>query len=158
MSKPTLIFCAADFLTTLKAAFPDSLVLPFSETIKDTKTQIATLDTDTKKEAWLLFQSIDQRTVNESVVDHINLSTKNTLIGPADLSEGPRFPDMSSVYEHEGNGVIIVLGQDTDLDNFEETWVSVSSGVWEAIALKHRGFKIHGWLIADLNKWLEKKT
>lgn len=156
MNKASIFFCAPDFVKALKAAFPDSQVIPFSSTVDGCRDQIASLDDQNKPGVWILYQAIDNSQQNQIVKDHINLSPENPLIGPVDLSKGPRFPDMSSVYEDHNysGGVVVVLGNDPVLENFEEPWSPVSEGVWEAIALKHRGYKIHGWLIADLEKWM----
>jgi len=157
MSQTPLILCAPSFLDSLRTAFPEALITPFSDKVEDSLFQITALDNQDQRQGLLLFKSSGDVHHNEPVKDHINLSAQNTLIGPADLSKGPRFPDMSSVYEHDGKGLLVVLGQDPDLSNFDEPWVPVLSGIWEAIALKHRGYKINGWVIADLDKWIREK-
>ncbi len=156
MSQALIIMCATSFLKPLRDSFPNTLILPFSETVEKCSSQIRDLDHQDQRQVWLLFQPADTRQQNEVVADHINLSANNTLIGPADLSKGPRFPDMSSVYEHEGDGAIVVFGQDPALHNFAENWIPVSAGVWEAIALKHRSYQLHGWVVADLAQWIEE--
>jgi hypothetical protein len=81
------------------------------------------------------------------VKDHINLSAENPLIG---FSGEPRFPDMSRVYSEVGDdGVIVVQGNHEKLNSFPEQTVSVSSGVWEAIALAHQGKTIQAWVTSS---------
>ncbi len=155
MSIPSIIFCAPDFQQELHRAFPKTQVYPFASDVEYCRAQIALLDNQDVSRAWLIFQAQDDRSKNEIVTDHINLTATNTLIGPVDLSKGPRFPDMSSIYENDSeNGVIVISGDDAKLTDFEESWAYVIGGVWEAIALKHRGYKIQAWLIADLEKWV----
>jgi len=52
----------------------------------------------------------------------------------------------------------VVLGDDIDLSKFKEPWAPVTAGVWEAIALKHRGYQIKAWLISDLEKWIREMS
>ncbi len=160
MNITPIILCAPDFLSVLKAVFPDNQVFPFTTRVDDCQEQIAALDNQNNRTVWLLYQAMDNHLQNLTVKDHINLSSGNPLTGPADLSKGPRFPDMSSVYEDQNDpdGVIVVLGDDSSLEKFEESWALVSGGVWEAIALKHRGYDIRAWLITDLGKWISHKS
>ncbi len=151
-----IIFGDPEFINPLQTAFPDTPVIPFALDVETCRVRIAELDQQSEKMVWMLYRPSGPYSANEPVKDHINLSTENTLIGPVDLSKGPRFPDMSSVYEHQGPGVIVVLGEDRELKNFNEAWSPVSGGVWEAIALKQRGYKIQAWLVADLEKWIHE--
>lgn len=153
MTPSPLIFCTPDFLEKLVKAFPLGKINSFSHNIGDCQQKIAALDSQPERVVHILFKGTEAQSLNQAVKDHLNLSRENPLIGPVDLNKGPRFPDMSSVYE-SNEGIIVVVGEDVDLNKFEEPWASVSGGVWEAIALKHRGYKIHAWLIADLEKWI----
>ncbi|NQV13957.1 hypothetical protein HQ531_00760 [bacterium] len=155
MSDTPIIFCDPFFLGALKERFPAMVIRRFASDITSCQMQIASSDIIKQKTAWLLYRSMDNQLGNLIVKDHINLSGENPLVGPVDLSKGSRFPDMSSVYETHGKpGVVVVQGEDQALEDFEEPWAPVSGGVWEAIMLKHRGYTIHAWLIADLEKWV----
>ena len=158
MSRPLLIFCAADFISALNSAFPGALIYPFATNVANCRIQVAELDQHSQRQVILLYQTTDIRAQNEIVTDHINLSMDNPLIGPANLDHGARFPDMSAVYKHQNEGVIAVFGQDPALDYFKEDWVSVTAGVWEAIALKHRGYLIQAWIVADIEKWIIEQS
>ncbi len=153
MSQNIPIICAPEFENKLRSSLPQLKLIAYSESIKTSQKQIAELDGHKDRQVTILFRSTQTLQDNQPVADHINLSNENPLIGPVDLKKGPRFPDMSSVYESEG-GSIVVFGDDPDLESFKEPWVQVTGGVWEAIALKHQGYKIEGWIIADLEKWI----
>ncbi|NQT63811.1 MAG: hypothetical protein HQ556_12690 [Candidatus Marinimicrobia bacterium] len=153
MKQDALIFCAPDFHKRLEQAFPSGTIVSYSNDIAVCRKQVTALDSQDVQQVLLLFKGVHHMVSNQPVRDHVNLSKENPLIGPVDLSKGPRFPDMSSVYE--GNdGIIAVLGEDEDLKNFKEPWAHVTGGIWEAIALKHRGYKVEAWIIADLEKWI----
>ncbi len=157
MSVAPIIFCATEFKDRLVALCPESLVLAYSPDLMTCQAQISSLDGLDQKQAWILFRGNEQEVHNYAVKDHINLSHENPLIGPANLDRGPRFPDMSAVYEPQAeSALIVVLGDDVDLDKFQEPWAPVTAGVWEAIALKHRGYRIKAWLISDLEKWVRE--
>ncbi|NQV42414.1 MAG: hypothetical protein HQ506_08685 [Candidatus Marinimicrobia bacterium] len=153
MNQSGIIFCAPEFQDRLMQAFPLITIISYSADIVVCREQIAELDGQDLRHATLLLMGVHYMITNHEVKDHINLSKQNPLIGPVDLSKGPRFPDMSSVYEGE-DGIIAVFGEDKDLKEFKEPWVRVTGGIWEAIALKHRGYKINAWLIADIEKWI----
>ncbi len=155
MSLAPIIFCAPEFLNALKTAFPDTAIYPFAMDSETSRKTIGHMDDLKGKQIWILYLGNDNNGVNQPVKDHINLSSENPLLGPVDLSQGPRFPDMSSVYEDD-DGIVVVFGLDKDLKKFEEPWAEVDSGVWEAIALKHRGCKLRAWLITDLEKWVNE--
>ena len=153
MSPVPLIFCYPAAVQLLGAAFPETRVLPFADTVEQCRQFVEDLPADRFSPAWLLFEPLQPLDGNLPVKDHINLSGSNSLIGPVDPDKGPRFPDLSSVYE-DTDGMIAVLGQDPDLKHFKESWCPVSAGIWEAIALKQRGYTLKAWLIADLEKWI----
>ena len=155
MNPAPIIFCAPEFLEILNQTYPNVSILAYSEDISVCQEQVADLDHQANRHVVILYGSSQSLDINQPVKDHLNLSKQNPLIGPADLNKGPRFPDMSSVYEAD-KGVIAVLGEDEDLKNFQEDWVSVTGGVWEAIALKHQDYKIEAWIVADLEKWISE--
>ena len=157
MSPAPIIFCAPEFEHNLKRALPLGIIISYSESIKICREQVAALDEQNLHQVTILYKGLSVPDKNQPVKDHLNLSQRNPLIGPVDLSKGPRFPDMSSVYEGD-DGIIVVVGKDKDLQNFKEPWIDVTGGVWEAIALKHRGYKIEAWVIADLDKWIDEKV
>jgi len=155
MSRIPIIFCAPGFQNALEAIFPGTQIIPFAGECEACSTQISAMDNLFEEPVWMLYQPNDHIKNNRVVKDHINLSSQNPLIGPVDLGRGPRFPDMSSVYEdQQKDGMVVTFGDDEDLESFDEPWISVESGVWEAIALKHRGCKIQAWIIEDLEKWI----
>lgn len=153
MNQNSIIFCAPEFHARLEQAFDQGIVVPYSTDISVCREQIARLDSQELRHVTLLLKGVHYMITNQPVKDHINLSKQNPLNGPVDLKKGPRFPDMSSVYEGE-DGIIAVVGEDEELKNFKEPWAPVTGGIWEAIALKHRGYKIEAWIIADLEKWI----
>lgn len=158
MNIGTPIYCNPAFCDALKAQFPKSQIISFSTNINESKTLCDALALPADRQIILLYKTDLSHTGNRRVVDHINLSHENPLIGPADLSKGVRFPDMSSVYESEKDGIIVVQGEDAQLASFPEPWAAVECGIWEAISLKHRSFKITAWLIADLQKWVHEQA
>lgn len=153
MNQNSIIFCAPEFHGRLEQTFPQGTIVSYSSDITVCREQIAGLDNQDIRHAILLLKGVHYMIKNLVVKDHINLSKQNPLIGPVDLSKGPRFPDMSAVYEGT-DGIIAVVGEDEDLKGFNEPWAPVTGGVWEAIALKHRGYKVEAWIIADLEKWI----
>ena len=158
MSHSATIFCSAELLPKVKESFPETQVLGFASDLDQCRDQVDQLGPAKDRVAVLLFSSPEQQQGNPSVIDHINLSHENPLIGPADLTKGPRFPDMSAIYEKQTEGLVVVMGDDPALKEFKEPWAPVQEGVWEAIALKHRGFQIHAWLINDLEKWVSEQS
>lgn len=152
-----IIFCDAEFQDAVIKAFPDVTVLSYAATMKQCQSQLINVAPHPGREATILFKGRDTFSDNLEVNDHLNLSQDNPLIGPADLDVGPRFPDMSSVYEAR-QGILVVFGEDVDLKSFDEPYVSVTGGVWEAIALKHRGYKINGWIVSDIEKWISDNS
>ena len=132
MSPAPIIFCAPEFKNRLKQAFPQGSIVSYSENISLCRERVAALDEHKLRQVVILFKGLPDPDSNQPVKDHVNLSHDNPLIGPVDLSKGPRFPDMSSVYE--GNdGIIVVVGDDIDLQNFKEPWAHVTGGVWKLL-------------------------
>ena len=159
MSFSGFVFCSADFVNVLNRTFPETAIFTFAENVQDCRQRIKGLVIPKGSEVVFLFAAPSSFQQNQPVKDHINLSAENPLIGPADLDQGPRFPDMSSVYTGaSANGWVVVLGSDPDLTDFKEPWAPVSGGIWEAIALAHRGCRIRAWLVADLEKWVNEQA
>ncbi len=158
MNSAPIIICAPEFEERLKQSLNYGTVVAYSDNMDICVKQISELDKQNIRETVILFKCFYPPLSNQRVKDHINLSKDNPLIGPADLSKGPRFPDMSSVYESNNDGIIVVVGEDKHLQDFKENLIQVTGGIWEAIALKHRGYKIYAWVIADLEKWINEKV
>jgi purine-nucleoside phosphorylase len=102
------------------------------------------------------------------IADHINLTGDNPLIGPNDEALGPRFPDMSAVYDPELRALARRLAADIDgLRLVEGVYCGITgpsysppaelrmlqviggdaigmSTVPEAIAARHAGLKVLG--------------
>ena len=157
MTSAPIIICDPELEQDLKRRLPEAILITMAKDTVTCQTRVSALDDQGVKQAIILFVGQPKPLSNQPVKDHINLSKQNALIGPADLSKGPRFPDMSSVYLAD-KGVIAVLGEDEDLADFHEDWVAVKGGVWEAIALKHRGYDIEAWIISDLEKWISETS
>ncbi|WP_244554735.1 purine-nucleoside phosphorylase [Pontibacter indicus] len=101
------------------------------------------------------------------ITDHINLQPSNPLIGPNLDELGPRFPDMSEVYDEQMVRQAMVIAEDAGFTLQEGVYASVPgpmletlaeysyiarigadavgmSTVPEAIAARHMGMKIFG--------------
>ena len=118
--------------------------------------------------------------------DHINFTGSNPLVGPNPTDPngkplGPRFPDMTELYNKEmrlkitkelcsqelrvEEGIYVgVLGPHletpAEVNLFSEWGGSVvgMSTVWEAIALKHRGATVNGFsMISNLGSGLQEE-
>lgn len=60
------------------------------------------------------------------ISDHLNLMGANPLCGPNDERFGPRFPDMSAVYSHELQGMVV--------DEAKAIGVEVRRGIYGALS------------------------
>jgi len=150
---PVHIYCDPAFLDIIAKELGPSQATPFAENAVLAGHHVRS--GNQTPEAWLLFRSTESIQGNMPVVDHINLTAENPLIGNDDP---PRFPDMSNVYEAGGEeGVLICQGEHPELAHFAETVIPVVAGIWEAIALAHRKVRIRGWVIGDLDDWINKK-
>lgn len=154
MTQPQHIFCDPEFADTIRTAFPKAEIHPFSLDVHSVQADIRKLDIKNQAVVWLLMAPAESGYGNASVKDHMNLCRENPLIGPVQ-GKGPRFPDMSSVYQ-DNEGIIAVLGEDEDLVNFQEPWVGVCGGIWEALCLSQQGIKCKAWVISDLEKWVKE--
>ncbi len=68
------------------------------------------------------------------LTDHINLQPFNPLIGENINELGPRFPDMSDVYDEEMVRQAMVIAEDADFDLQEGVYVSVPGPMLETKA------------------------
>ncbi|MFD2514919.1 purine-nucleoside phosphorylase [Pontibacter locisalis] len=68
------------------------------------------------------------------ITDHINLQPSNPLIGKNLDELGPRFPDMSDVYNEELIRQAMVIAEDADFDLREGVYVSVPGPMLETPA------------------------
>jgi len=152
--KPTHIFCDPDFMNDIQDLLPDLNIHPFSLDVNTVQDDITSLGIMADQTLWLIFAPAEPYEVNTQVKDHMNLCRENPLIGP-NLGNGPRFPDMSQVYL-DNDGVVAVLGEDKDLAKFDEPWISICGGIWEAIVLSQQGIRCKAWVVADLQKWVNE--
>ncbi|MCC9166939.1 purine-nucleoside phosphorylase [Pontibacter harenae] len=68
------------------------------------------------------------------ITDHINLQPSNPLIGKNIDELGPRFPDMSEVYDEEMVRQAMVIAEDANFDLREGVYVSVPGPMLETKA------------------------
>ena len=68
------------------------------------------------------------------ITDHINLQPSNPLIGKNIDELGPRFPDMSDVYDEHMIRQAMVIAEDADFDLREGVYVSVPGPMLETPA------------------------
>lgn len=68
------------------------------------------------------------------ITDHINFTGNNPLIGKNDPELGPRFPDMSTVYNRELNGRIVGLAGTMDITLKQGVYVAMSGPSYETPA------------------------
>ncbi len=87
---------------------------------------------------------------NVPVKDHINLTGDNPLRKQWGDPKIPRFPDMSRIYQGDGEGRIIVFGDHPALNDFPEETIPVRHGLGEVLYLAARGKTIYGWVVGDL--------
>ncbi|WP_242927433.1 purine-nucleoside phosphorylase [Pontibacter vulgaris] len=71
------------------------------------------------------------------LTDHINLQPSNPLIGKNLDDLGPRFPDMSDVYDEHMIRQAMVIAEDADFDLREGVYVSVPGPMLETPAEYH---------------------
>ena len=77
------------------------------------------------------------------IKDHINLFPDNPLMGPNDDRLGPRFPDMSEVYDREMIDRAYDIAKDHDILLHEGVYVGVSGPTFETPA-EYKYFRIIG--------------
>lgn len=101
------------------------------------------------------------------ITDHINLTGKNPLTGPADLRLGPRFPDMSAAYDPALCSVLRAAAREVGIPLREGVYAGLAgpsyetpaeirmlsvlggqavgmSTVCEVIAARHAGLRVAG--------------
>lgn len=69
-----------------------------------------------------------------SIADHLNLSGHNPLIGPNDDRLGPRFPDLTDLYDERLRQVTRVAGGDVDSSMTEGVYAWFSGPSYESLA------------------------
>ena len=68
------------------------------------------------------------------IVDHINLTGQNPLIGPNDDAIGPRFTDMSQTYDADYQDRIREVASDMNLDLKEGVYIGLTGPTYETPA------------------------
>jgi len=68
------------------------------------------------------------------IVDHINLTGKNPLVGPADPRLGPRFPDMSAAYDPVLCDALRTAAKETGVDLKEGVYTGLAGPSYETPA------------------------
>ena len=66
--------------------------------------------------------------------DHINLTGRNPLMGPNDDTIGPRFPDMSEVWDRELRGRLHAAGRAEDVELREGIYLGLTGPTYETPA------------------------
>jgi inosine/guanosine/xanthosine phosphorylase family protein len=68
------------------------------------------------------------------LTDHINLTGRNPLVGPSDEGEGPRFPDMSAVYDRELRQRLHAAARAEDVEMHEGVYLGLLGPTYETPA------------------------
>ncbi len=138
-----IVLCDQEYVSRARRDHPNLSFEPFSDSADrayQNARQISPGD-----EYCLLYRSVEPDQENLPVRDHINLTTENPLFGNQD---DPRFPDMSRVYDFQGENACVITQGDTGiLSGWPEQTVPVAAGIWDAIALKHRGASLSAWVV-----------
>jgi len=66
--------------------------------------------------------------------DHINLTGRNPLMGPNDDALGPRFPDMTEVWDHELREALHAAGRAEDVALAEGVYLGLTGPTYETPA------------------------
>jgi purine-nucleoside phosphorylase len=66
--------------------------------------------------------------------DHINLTGRNPLMGPNDDALGPRFPDMTEVWDEELRGRLHAAGRAADVALDEGVYLGLTGPTYETPA------------------------
>lgn len=77
------------------------------------------------------------------ISDHINLSGTNPLIGPNDDTLGPRFPDMSNVYDQELRTKVKKIAEHENIPLSEGVYLMVSGPTFDTPA-EVRAYRVLG--------------
>jgi purine-nucleoside phosphorylase len=68
------------------------------------------------------------------ISDHLNLLGENPLRGPNDARFGPRFPDMSEVYDHEYQDAVIQVAHEMGMELRRGIYAALSGPCYETPA------------------------
>ena len=141
-----VILCDPVFYSDISSWLSEEVVYPFRE---DEEPQVFLADRFAGPFLCLFNPAVELKE-NLPVRDHLNLTGDNPLRRRWGDPTIPRFPDMSRVYRHSGEGCLIVFGHHPALADFPEKTIPVRHGLGDVLYLAARQKAIHGWVVGDL--------